>query len=739
MSTFYIESGTGAQVTDPTQLNPTKTYTQSGTGATGLGSSFYTSPTTSSNTTSVQQPNGTYTLSAPATNQTAWDQSQTQSVLPATSPNYQAPAPSNQTSGYTYTLSPTGDVIVSQNGQMVTTTTKDRATQYFGYTGTPTPNSIRPPMGARAGDVFTVLGTQYLYNLDGSVVPYTGQTLQTNTTQPTTPTPTTTTPTTQTPTTTNSQTTTPGTQTPTTQTSQNPALAMPANGSVVDLLNMAGQDSSYASRQQLAHQFGIQGYTGTAAQNTELAQKYLSAYNAKKGSTAPQTGAEARSALSDLTSQGSQPTDPQAQFFDSFGSLSPIESNLFSQLSTLMSTQANQQSLTDFYQQELAAQGIPGINTQLADINKIMSGTEDDIRTEITHAGGFATDSQVQALTGARNKTLLKQATYLTDLLNTKNDYVNTIVNLTKADRETVSQQIDQKLNLTKTVFDMGMQMQNAAKDNYNKIIDTAGYEGLATALQGDKSALNLAEQTLGLPKGALTNPAFLASVSQGEWSDPYKLGGSYVQKNTKTGEIRTAADIPSTSSGTGLVGPSSYQEWTLAGSPGTYANWLSNSKTPSVAQNTVATYAARLEQSNPTITGLESTISGMNPATFEIQKNLPSYFQSSDFQQYDQASRNFINAVLRRESGAVISPSEFDNAYKQYLPRAGDTQATLDLKRNNRDLVFASLKNAAGNAYQSVNDLLGALPTTPSGTYQVNYNGKTYSVDSKGNMTELK
>src|SRR5574341_283372 len=36
--------------------------------------------------------------------------------------------------------------------------------------------------------------------------------------------------------------------------------------------------------------------------------------------------------------------------------------------------------------------------------------------------------------------------------------------------------------------------------------------------------------------------------------------------------------------------------------------------------------------------------------------------------QQVDQAQRDFINAVLRRESGAAISPSEFDNARKQYF-----------------------------------------------------------------------
>lgn len=40
--------------------------------------------------------------------------------------------------------------------------------------------------------------------------------------------------------------------------------------SIVDYLKKKGQDSSYAARSQLAASYGIQGYKGTAAQNTQL-------------------------------------------------------------------------------------------------------------------------------------------------------------------------------------------------------------------------------------------------------------------------------------------------------------------------------------------------------------------------------------------------------------------------------------------------------------------------------------
>jgi len=53
--------------------------------------------------------------------------------------------------------------------------------------------------------------------------------------------------------------------------------------------------------------------------------------------------------------------------------------------------------------------------------------------------------------------------------------------------------------------------------------------------------------------------------------------------------------------------------------------------------------------------------------------------------QQVDQAQRDFINAVLRRESGASISPAEFDNARLQYFVQPGDSKEVIAQKKRNR------------------------------------------------------
>lgn len=60
---------------------------------------------------------------------------------------------------------------------------------------------------------------------------------------------------------------------------------------------------------------------------------------------------------------------------------------------------------------------------------------------------------------------------------------------------------------------------------------------------------------------------------------------------------------------------------------------------------------------------------------------------QSPQQQQVEQAQRDFVNAVLRRESGAAISSSEFDSARKQYFPQPGDSPAVVEQKRRNRQI----------------------------------------------------
>ena len=278
-------------------------------------------------------------------------------------------------------------------------------------------------------------------------------------------------------------------------------------GSVIDTLTLAGQDSSFASRQQLAQQYGIQSYQGSPSQNIELEKKFIEAFNQLKGKEIPQTPAEARQELASYQEETQQQglVNPVQQFMDTYSSMNPIEANLFQQLSGLLSSTNNRQSLRDLYIEEVNAQGLPELNNELIDVQRIMEGTEDDIRSEVAAAGGFVTDSQVQALAGTRNKTLLKQANNLTNIIDAKNEYVDRIVSLTQADRDAVSDNLDKKLGISKTLFDMSNSMTNAARENYKMIVDSVGWSGLAQTVGDNPDQQAYVENLFGLGDGELS------------------------------------------------------------------------------------------------------------------------------------------------------------------------------------------------------------------------------------------
>ncbi|AVQ81639.1 hypothetical protein [Variovorax sp. PMC12] len=99
--------------------------------------------------------------------------------------------------------------------------------------------------------------------------------------------------------------------------------------------------------------------------------------------------------------------------------------------------------------------------------------------------------------------------------------------------------------------------------------------------------------------------------------------------------------------------------------------------------------FGSRMQEANEIFDKLEkdgklfSTPGANNPITGGIVNQ----FNTAAAQQLDQAKRNFVNAVLRRESGAAIAPSEFDSADKQYFPQPGDSAEVVKQKRANREL----------------------------------------------------
>jgi len=91
--------------------------------------------------------------------------------------------------------------------------------------------------------------------------------------------------------------------------------------------------------------------------------------------------------------------------------------------------------------------------------------------------------------------------------------------------------------------------------------------------------------------------------------------------------------------------------------------------------------------------------------ATQDTLSSLPlgvgNYAISEDRQKFNQAKADFINAQLRRESGAAISPTEFENANKQYFPVPGDSDALVKQKAANRRSAIEAMGREGGRAFR--------------------------------------
>lgn len=92
----------------------------------------------------------------------------------------------------------------------------------------------------------------------------------------------------------------------------------------------------------------------------------------------------------------------------------------------------------------------------------------------------------------------------------------------------------------------------------------------------------------------------------------------------------------------------------------------------------------------------------------------LGNYGRSQDFQKFDQARRDFVNAILRRESGAVISDQEFENANIQYFPVPGDGPEVIAQKRRNRENAITGLRVGSGEGAAYVDSLKPVGENTP-------------------------
>jgi hypothetical protein len=169
-------------------------------------------------------------------------------------------------------------------------------------------------------------------------------------------------------------------------------------------------------------------------------------------------------------------------------------------------------------------------------------------------------------------------------------------------------------------------------------------------------------------------------------------IGESNSIARAKLAEDKRQFDLTTGKAGTSTTGSSTISS--VTGKP------LSETERVSLG------YATRMQQAGTLIDQIGKDFTGVTSYVGNSPK-MPNFLKSEDRQKFEQAQRNFVNAVLRRESGAVISEEEFANAKQQYFPQPGDTSGVVEQKQQNRMTAINNMLSAGGQpAMTTLEDL---------------------------------
>jgi hypothetical protein len=249
------------------------------------------------------------------------------------------------------------------------------------------------------------------------------------------------------------------------------------------------------------------------------------------------------------------------------------------------------------------------------------------------------------------------------------------------------------------------------------RVISTPAFGGMATLVPGSEIAKTQTFADITAAKQAATSAGQLGLAQQRfAWE---KANPGFELKEAEDGSIvavnkRTLQAVPVTIggvAGTGMPGERAPAlDGTLTGTP-----LRGKGTAMSESQSNATAYGMRMKEANAILEDLAkkgvlkgALIEGIPLVGESLGKVLPSVLggTSEAQQQVNQAKSNFITAVLRKESGAVISDSEFDREDRKYFPQVNDSPAVIKQKENARKLAIKAIEVQAGPGAKSIQQL---------------------------------
>lgn len=477
-------------------------------------------------------------------------------------------------------------------------------------------------------------------------------------------------------------------------------------------------------------------YNASVAKLSPQAQGFANAKT--KGGPAPQAGG-ATGNTKDLMppENNQQETPPTVQNFLDPSTNKPMAEQVQT-LMDLVSPQATRDNLA----QEMGKitdekNTLAQEKLQLMNVKNIMAGSEQDIRDEITKANGFATNSQVLALTVGRNATLLKDAQFLQDQLTAQQDLINNDTTLLASDKADAASQLQTRMGLMQYIQTNQNNQLNAYKDSIKTMISTPG--GLA-ALSVDPQATQRAETANGWAPGTISSMAK-------EQKTTNAIDQAYKQAET----AKIYNDIKNSNGLSTGLGLKDYVTTSSKGNP--YVD-LSTVTDKTEKKNVEAAARAsgvpvltdanvgKMNAIEDTRNNLENIqaqfdkIGYSNGATkafagagFGLSNRVSEFFGNTDigsFKAWRTAAINSVQALAGGAgSGLRINAAEIDAATKNDIPNIGDTlavgKAKMDVLRSQLDSWEQTLLGSKDRSAQAPSSTPTLLPPAqiPSGYYQ--------------------
>lgn len=258
-----------------------------------------------------------------------------------------------------------------------------------------------------------------------------------------------------------------------------------------------------------------------------------------------------------------------------------------------------------------------------------------------------------------------------------------------QADKVTAEQLAAEQKAMSEALSGAAFFYQNKDKAGYDAFLKSKGLDPAEFPFESFPAHAATVEGVLEAMKAfqPASGPEWVAATPE----QAAAYGAASGQINQKTGEFKKTGEGKGISYTT--KNPDGSETTVQIGGSSGSANDLGLTE----GEGKATGFLYRMENSDKILGELEEEGSSLwNKMAGQIPV-LGNYMVSEGAQKFDQAKRDFINAVLRRESGAVIRPEEFANAEVQYFPQPGDGPEVVAQKRENRRIAIAGVRASAG------------------------------------------